>query len=382
VSKTKQDSQFGPFTKGKVTWNKDDQDYMKSYMTEYRSVVDCEGLAPGAAGVGIPSRKNTKKSPRLVVVEKYGLLDLPPKAGEGRNRVADMESNPMHEQASSLPSSAVCPREMSAISKIPATAERASRPEAGAVSIVYLSEEDCDLDFVHEGGGQYSTLTAGGFSKMWSGARTGTGLCGEEGKFMFEVRILDEHPVSGGGSQNLCRVGWSCRDSPTYGLGELGDGWGFGGTGKKSYRNNFVDFGEAFGLGDVISCGVDLHTKTVWYAKNGKSLGQAFTIDSGTAARGLFPHVLLKNVRIEVSFASRLLHNFHENEHAMDDFLPMESAVSFGVTWPQTMPPQQSEVIMLVGLPKVGKSAWVKKHISAHPEKLFYVLSINEIMMR
>jgi len=127
----------------------------------------------------------------------------------------------------------------------------------------------------------------------------------------------------------------------------------------------------------VISCGIDLHTNAVWYAKNGKSLGQAYKINSDAAARGLFLHVLLKNVRIEVAFASRL----HKDKHGLDDFLSMESAVSLGVTMPPIVPPQQPELLMLVGLPGAGKSEWVKKHRAAHPEKLFYVLSSNEIMM-
>ena len=77
------------------------------------------------------------------------------------------------------------------------TVECTLDPQADAVCSVSLSEEDCDLDFVHEGGGRYSTITKDGLSRMWSGARAGTGLCGEEGKFMFEMRTLHEYQEEG-----------------------------------------------------------------------------------------------------------------------------------------------------------------------------------------
>ena len=129
----------------------------------------------------------------------------------------------------------------------------------------------------------------------------------------------------------------------------------------------------------MISCGIDLQTNTVWYGKNGKSLGQAFTIDSAAAVRGLFPHVLLKNVQIEVTFDSLF-------SHSLDDdfvkFLPIQCAVNLGVTTPEILPPTSPEILMLVGLPKVGKTKWTQDHIKENPEKLYYVLSTNNIMNR
>jgi len=263
---------------------------------------------------------------------------------------------------------------------------------------VRLSDNDCDLDFVHEGEGRYTTRTDGHLANMWSGARSEVGLRGQAwresgySKFMFEVRILDEFEVPAperapSKRTSLCRVGWSCRDTPTYALGLRRDSWAFGATGWKSHGGNFDKFGEEFHQGDIISCAFDLETKQVSYAKNGRSLGTAFTIDPASFERGIYPHVMLLNVRVEVLFACRCrlpvsfpCHCLHG--HDFRDFLPFEAAIDLGLTTSPELPHQHPEVHILVGLPKVGKTAWAEEHMKKHPEKHFYVLSTNEIMSR
>ena len=44
-------------------------------------------------------------------------------------------------------------------------------------------------------------------------------------------------------------------------LGENGTSWGYGGTAKKSHDNNYVGYGEKYGLGDSIICYIDLDSK-------------------------------------------------------------------------------------------------------------------------
>ena len=72
-------------------------------------------------------------------------------------------------------------------------------------------------------------------------------------------------------------------------LGRDRYGWGYGGTGKKSHNNEFLDYGEKFNDGDVIGCHIDhcsgssggkgsSNIGSISYAKNGKSLGKAFDI--------------------------------------------------------------------------------------------------------
>ena len=66
---------------------------------------------------------------------------------------------------------------------------------------VRLSDNDCDLDFFHEGEGRYTTRTDNHPASMWSGARSDGRLRGQalrepgSSKPMFEVRILDEIEV-------------------------------------------------------------------------------------------------------------------------------------------------------------------------------------------
>ena len=52
--------------------------------------------------------------------------------------------------------------------------------------------------------------------------------------------------------EGLCRVGWS-TDKASLDLGTDKFGYGFGGTGKKSYGRQFDSYGE------VISCEVILN---------------------------------------------------------------------------------------------------------------------------
>jgi len=54
------------------------------------------------------------------------------------------------------------------------------------------------------------------------------------GKFYYEAIVTDE---------GLCRVGWSTAQA-SLDLGTDRDGFGFGGTGKKSNARQFDSYGE------------------------------------------------------------------------------------------------------------------------------------------
>lgn len=71
-------------------------------------------------------------------------------------------------------------------------------------------------------------------------------------------------------------------------------GFGFGGTGKKSNAKQFDNYGEAFGMHDVIGCLLDLDNMQIKFSKNGKDLGLAFTIPAALRDSVFFPAVVLK----------------------------------------------------------------------------------------
>lgn len=77
-------------------------------------------------------------------------------------------------------------------------------------------------------------------------------------------------------------------------------GFGFGGTGKKSNAKQFDNYGEPFGMHDVIGCYLDLESLQVKFSKNGKDLGLAFTIPKQLQDSAFFPAVVLK-VQLNIS---------------------------------------------------------------------------------
>lgn len=127
--------------------------------------------------------------------------------------------------------------------------------------------------------------------KEWHGCRATTGVCGK-GKFYFEAIVTDE---------GLCRVGWSTQQA-NLDLGTCRNGYGFGGTGKKSNNRQFDDYGEAFGKNDVIGCYIDLQQMEVSFAKNGKHLGLAFRIPENQRNETFYPAVVLKNAEMLFNF--------------------------------------------------------------------------------
>ncbi|GAB0093946.1 ATP-dependent RNA helicase Ddx1 [Sergentomyia squamirostris] len=127
--------------------------------------------------------------------------------------------------------------------------------------------------------------------KEWHGCRATTGVQGS-GKYYYEATVTDE---------GLCRVGWSTHTA-NLDLGTCKSGFGFGGTGKKSNNRQFDDYGEAFGINDVIGCLLDLQGWEVKFTKNGVDLGVAFKIPEFLRREALYPAVVLKNAEMLFNF--------------------------------------------------------------------------------
>ncbi|XP_065201500.1 ATP-dependent RNA helicase Ddx1 [Planococcus citri] len=130
--------------------------------------------------------------------------------------------------------------------------------------------------------------------KEWHGCRANKGVH-TSGKYYFEATVTDE---------GLCRVGWS-TPMASLDLGTDKFSFGFGGTGKKSHNKQFDDYGEAFGMHDVIGCYLNLDDWNVSFSKNGKDLGQAFSIPSTLRKAAFFPAVVLKNAEMSFNFGAQ-----------------------------------------------------------------------------
>ncbi|KAL3519639.1 hypothetical protein ACH5RR_017788 [Cinchona calisaya] len=268
-----------------------------------------------------------------------------------------------------------------------------SNPPVLPVRRVVLNPADCDLDFNIEGDGlRGSALYERGFAYCWSGARANVGING--GKYCFGCKIIAPQPVDMDDTpmdqQNVCRVGISRGDDGVGNLGETSHSFGFGGTGKFSNAGKFIGYGEKFGVGDTIICCVDLESKpmaSIGFSKNGKWLGVAMQFDAGPSGlavvncpikrlqwqSSLFPHILLKNVEVQMQFSTE------DGLVPQEGYKPWTSAIedSKVILGPTFQNISDCEVRMMIGLPASGKSTWAENLIKAHPEKRYILLGTN-----
>ncbi|XP_052620730.1 uncharacterized protein LOC111882866 isoform X2 [Lactuca sativa] len=243
---------------------------------------------------------------------------------------------------------------------------------------VVLNPADCDLDFNIEGNGlKGSALYENGFAYCWSGARATIGIT--RGKYCFSCKIVSNQPVEMDETtldqKHLCRVGISNATNKVGNLGETEHSFGFGGTGKFSNFGKFSSYGERFNIGDTILCAVDMESKpmcSIGFAKNGKWLGIAGYFNGG-GVESYFPHVLLKNVVVEMQFGCEdgliPLHGYRPWACAFED--------GNGLVGPTFSNVCECELIMMVGLPASGKTTWAEKWANDHPDKRYILLGTN-----
>ena len=178
----------------------------------------------------------------------------------------------------------------------------------------------------------------------------------------------------------VCRVGWSV-DGSSYQLGEDKLSWGYGGTGKSSIESKFRDYGKLFGVGDVITCYVDLDKvpKAIFFALNGEYLGVAFRFTNELGSKALFPHVTSKNVKYKVNFGQEPPKFPLTSGFSMIGALPEAQLIRPS---PGPKNATEAEVIVMVGLPGSGKSHWCENYVREHAEKKYYILGTNLIIDR
>lgn len=127
----------------------------------------------------------------------------------------------------------------------------------------------------------------------WHGTRSNKAVSGD-GRYYYEATVTDE---------GLCRVGWS-TEKATLDLGTDKWGFGFGGTGKKSYGKQFDSYGEAFGMNDVMGCYLDLQRGEIKWSKNGVDFGKAYDIPGHMRSERFYAAVVLKNAEMSFNFGA------------------------------------------------------------------------------
>eukprot|EP01018_Ginkgo_biloba_P022415 Gb_25249 [translate_table: standard] len=267
------------------------------------------------------------------------------------------------------------------------------RLSTDGVQRVQLNPADCNLDFnIEDNGLQGHALHNKGFAYCWSGARATLGIRG--GKYCFSCKVIARQPVEMEDTpfdqQHVCRVGISRGDNNVGNLGESEHSFGFGGTGKFSNSGKFLDYGSKFSVGDTIVCAVNLESRPlaeIGFAKNGTWLGIAKRFDAGPKGLGvtdsplksltwesaLFPHVLLKNVVVQMQFSNE------DGLVPLEGYKPWSASLQDGngLIGPQFSSTKECEVLMMVGLPASGKTTWAEKWAKEHPEKRYMVLGTN-----
>uniref|UniRef100_A0A0B7A425 SAP domain-containing protein n=1 Tax=Arion vulgaris TaxID=1028688 RepID=A0A0B7A425_9EUPU len=252
-----------------------------------------------------------------------------------------------------------------------------------ALTVFTLDRYEADLNLrFNDRGIKAHPLTVGGFAYMWSGVRANYGV--RTGKVAFEVKVLEhlnvDHLPREEPNLHSVRVGWSLN-STSLNLGEDPLSYGYSSTGHVATENNFVDYGQSFGVGDVVTAYVDFESEPVVisFSKNGEDQGKSFEIEVEQLGEGaLFPHVLTKNAEFECNFGGR-----------EGPYFPLKDGFKFLEETPAEdrvrghLPPgtkEECEVIMTVGLPSSGKTYWTEKHVAEHPEKRYNVLGTNSII--
>lgn len=119
--------------------------------------------------------------------------------------------------------------------------------------------------------------------------------------------------------EGLCRIGWS-TEKAVHDIGTDKFSFGYGGTGKKSNNRQFEDYGESFGIHEVIGCLLDLQKGEISFTKNGKHLGVAFRLnDQMRTHETFYPAVVLKNAEMLFNFgAAPFKHPIPEGYVAVD----------------------------------------------------------------
>ncbi|XP_053576055.1 heterogeneous nuclear ribonucleoprotein U-like protein 2 [Bombina bombina] len=249
-------------------------------------------------------------------------------------------------------------------------------------SVVCLDNASRDLQFKMDKdrlGGTSHFLDK--FPTLWSGSRATHGVT--KGSVCFEIMVQrNVKPKAGSSEIPVIRVGWSVADSsPQLGEDELS--FAYDSRGLKVNNSNFEAYGDSYGEYDTIGCFADLDGETVElsFSKNGVALDPAFFLEKASLGdKALFPHVMCIGCAFQVNFGQRQEPWYDPP----DEFTFIKNIELANLTRSKPLPKtkEECEVIMMVGLPGVGKSTWARKHMTENPEKRYEHLCIERLLPR
>uniref|UniRef100_A0A8C6L6A0 SPRY domain-containing protein n=1 Tax=Nothobranchius furzeri TaxID=105023 RepID=A0A8C6L6A0_NOTFU len=212
------------------------------------------------------------------------------------------------------------------------------------------------------------------FPLLWSGCRLSHGV--RQGSVGFEVRLertllsMEREDREVREPYGL-RVGWSVADSSLL----LGKDQVSGGKEE--------DYGERLSEGDIVGCYASLSadgTVELFFHKNGRSMGGAFSLGSSVlSGRPLFPHILCRSCSVRL-LLDPAAPQWYPGPMGFTPLAALPAAQRVCSTSTPTTR-AQCEVVMMVGLPGSGKTFWAQNHMKQNPEKNFFFLGHNLIII-
>lgn len=237
-----------------------------------------------------------------------------------------------------------------------------------------------------------------GFALMWGGARStyGIRISSDVVNFpavMFQIKLLDCLPIKHLPFEEIdahnVRVGWSTQNSTNI-LGEAPHSYAYDLLAKKATNNFFTDYGEPCQVGDVITSCLDLASGKIHFWKNVEYLGVAFSEVNFNKNDIVFPHICTKNYKLSVNYGDSQCEGWMSvAELQKNGVLGIDTSLIYFSKLDRTVlvrglipPSSKSEctVLMMVGLPGVGKTTWVRQYLREHPQEQWTLLSTDTIL--
>ncbi|KAK0407597.1 hypothetical protein QR680_003486 [Steinernema hermaphroditum] len=238
-----------------------------------------------------------------------------------------------------------------------------------------------------------------GFALMYGGVKANYGFLIKEetgdssslsSRYAFQVKIVEclsiKHVPFEETMPHDVRVGWSVDSgtSTMHVLGEAPNSFGFDMHGRTIQNFTFADYGEPLETDDIVTTVLDLRNRSIDFYKNDTHLGTAFSDLQLPQGLAIFPHVASKNCKVHVNFGRVFGTDDFKKPASLIDETTWLSDVQLreGHVIRSRIAPESKEhctVLMMVGLPAVGKTTWVRKYLRDHPDEHWILISTDAV---